>query len=361
MRILIVKASALGDIVHTFPAISYLKSKYPDAIIDWVVEGPCSSIVRAHPDIANVLILNTRMWRKLWHNKDTRKEIGAFYRNLRLYEYDILFDFQGNTKSGLVTLIARSKVKVGFGRKNISEWPNLLATNRKYTAPLDFNVLAENLHLVQSYFGDFSIPTMPLVLQASLHNQNTCELHELELFKSSQAQTPIIMICPGSNWVNKQLSEAILAEFLLLLQSYLNCTFVVIYGTKEEQIVAQSLKQHLLHCYVPGLLPLPLLQNFMQKMDLIISVDSLPLHLAGTTSVPTYSIFGPSAASKYMPLGHRHGSFQATCPYGVVFERRCPSLRTCKTGACLKSLSPLELFQAFKMWYSGIDSTISKT
>jgi heptosyltransferase-1 len=84
----------------------------------------------------------------------------------------------------------------------------------------------------------------------------------------------------------------------------------------------------------------------MKGMDLVISMDSLPLHLAGSLNIPTFGVFGPSSAQKYNPSPSP--AFQAACPYNEVFMKRCPKLRTCPTGACLKNLEGDRLYKTFK-------------
>ena len=100
---------------------------------------------------------------------------------------------------------------------------------------------------------------------------------------------------------------------------------------------------------------LPLWQQFMARMDGVLSVDSSALHLAATVNVPSFSVFGPSRASLYQPVGKNHHSFQALCPYGKSFDKRCPILRSCSTGACLKELSYEELIKTFFSWYEHLE------
>lgn len=107
-------------------------------------------------------------------------------------------------------------------------------------------------------------------------------------------------------------------------------------------------------------LSLPALQNLMAHVDLVITMDSLPLHLAGTTMIPTYSFFGASSANKYKPLGKQSGTYQGICPYDRQFEKRCPILRTCKTGACIKNLEGSQLFEEFMRWWDSILSERSQ-
>lgn len=354
MKVLIVKSSALGDVVQAFPCLSWLKKKFPAVSIDWVVESACQSIVSAHPDIDRTLVVDTRRWRKRCFSKETRREIAAFYRSLRACEYDVVFDLQGNTKSALCTAMAKAKVKVGFGWRNVSEWPNLLATQRKYLVPLGGNVCAEYLHLLQSYFVDFSFLELECVVLNGASDEAIPEEYIQGLVRKCKAPAcALVMVCPGSNWRNKQLSSAALHGFLTLMQAHLSCRFLFIWGTPAEQLYVDRLQMHFPTSVVVERLPLPVLQNLMGEMDLVISVDSLPLHLAATTKTPTFSFFGPSAAAKYKPSGAQHGYIQGACPYGQRFERRCPLLRTCATGACLRNLTGEQIFSSFLDWHQG--------
>jgi len=134
MRILIVKTSSLGDILHAFPILDYLKEHFPKARVDWVVERPFAELICRHPLVRQTLLIDTRAWRKnLWRG---REAIGAFKRELQQITYDWLFDLQGNCKSGLITYLARAKEKVGFGKATVPEWPNLLVTKRRYNPPV---------------------------------------------------------------------------------------------------------------------------------------------------------------------------------------------------------------------------------
>lgn len=333
MKILIVKTSSLGDIIHTFPVIDYLKQKFPDAEIDWVVERSCISLVQAHPHVNRVLQIDTKFWRyKLF---GSRSEILAFKNKLFENHYDLLLDLQGNVKSGIITFLARAKAKVGFGKKTVAEWPNTLATHYKFDPPPGRNIREDYLYIAQSYYKD-NQPFTPSPVQLKSPDVK------------NQFSPPCYMVCPGSAWVNKQLTTHTLSQFLRLVHQRTNCLFLFVWGTEEERIMLNQLvKEHSGYCHIIERHTIPELQNLMSQMDLVIAMDSLPLHLAGTTKTPTFSIFGPSLATKYQPIGKQHISFQASCPYGKTFEKRCPVLRTCPTGACMHELNAQQLFERF--------------
>lgn len=144
------------------------------------------------------------------------------------------------------------------------------------------------------------------------------------------------------------MTQEALEVLLRNMQEQMGCAFLLVWGSKEEQQIAEQLHSHFADdSIVVDKLSLALLQNLMNHVDLVVAMDSLPLHLAGTTRTPTLSVFGASLAEKFKPKGKRHFAYQGTCPYGKIFPKRCPILRTCPTGACIRNLNGKEVFDAF--------------
>jgi heptosyltransferase-1 len=114
MNILLVRVSSLGDVLHNMPIVADIKRHFPDANIDWVVEEGYVSLVRLNPMVRNILPWGLRRWRKSLGKKETRAEIGAFFRQLREVQYDYVFDTQGLLKTGIIMGAARGRHKVGL-------------------------------------------------------------------------------------------------------------------------------------------------------------------------------------------------------------------------------------------------------
>lgn len=347
MKILIIKTSSLGDIVHAFPVIQYLKNKFPDVELDWVVEQPFAQLVKAHPLISSVYTIQTKKWRASLFARSTWSDIKAVCKNLRGKKYDVVFDLQGNSKSGLVTALVKSGKKVGFGSTTVPEWPNRLFTNTRYNPPKGQNIREDYLFLVKSFFSDFSHE----------EEQGVCLNISTEEAKCIQAilENPVVsqgmkvVVCPGSNWTNKQLTVDCLAQFLSRMTNHYQSRFLLSWGSEEERIFVQQLHQRFpSQSLIIPKMSLAALQNMMSHADLVVAVDSLPLHLAATTATPTFSVFGASLADKYKPIGKRHIAFQGACPYGKTFVKRCSILRTCSTGSCIKDINGDTLFAFFE-------------
>jgi heptosyltransferase-1 len=125
MRVLIVKLSSLGDVVHTMPVVHDIRQAYPDALIDWVVEPGFAPLVRRVTGIHSSIECAIRRWRKGWWTSEVRHEWSAFVDALRGERYDAIIDFQGLTKSALVARLALGR---RFGLANQTEgasheWP----------------------------------------------------------------------------------------------------------------------------------------------------------------------------------------------------------------------------------------------
>jgi len=107
VKILIVRVSSLGDVVHNMPMLADIARHHPDAQIDWVVEEAYADLVRLNVHVREVIPIALRRWRRSLGAAATRAEIGAFYRRLRRDAYDLVFDTQGLLKTGIVMRLAR--------------------------------------------------------------------------------------------------------------------------------------------------------------------------------------------------------------------------------------------------------------
>lgn len=355
MRVLIVKMSAVGDVVHTLPVIDYLRGC--GAEVDWVVEKSSEDLLQAHPHLGRVLLADVKRWRKTLFKVSTWREVKLFLSQLRGVKYDLLFDFQGNSKSAFVTYFAEAKVKVGFGWKTLAEKLNYFVTDQRYEVSRSVGVRSRYLGLVQAYFKDKKAWLFqPLVLK--LQKEEQALLDQL-LSHPLMLARPRWMIAFGSHWENKRLSGEQLQLFLKAIHKKYGAHFFFPYGNEEEKRVAEELQALFPeHSLVIGKLPLSVWQAFIAEIEGVIAMDSAALHLCGTTKTASFSLFGPSSAAVFKPEGEQHGAFQGSCPYGRLFEERCPVLRSCPTGACLREASPENLFSQFDFWWRSCSKLI---
>ncbi|MDE3056235.1 MAG: glycosyltransferase family 9 protein [Verrucomicrobiota bacterium] len=328
-RILIVKLSSLGDIVQAFPVLPTLHRFFPGAKIDWAVSHSLQELVAAHPLVHSAIPLSPSL---------------SSLSLLRATSYDLLFDLQGNSKSGFVTLLARAKEKIGYGFSSVREWPNLLATRRRFSVSRNQNIRSFYLDLICKATGATPVSQESLTLRLS-----TAEKERVNtLLDSLPKGKKKILICPGSHWKNKRFPSELLSQLLLRIKNSFDPFFLFAWGSSVEREECQLLAQmHGERALLLEKFSLPALQLLMSSVDLLIGVDSIALHLSATTSTPTLSLFGPTQASLFCPTGAHHRPLQGKCPYGVTFFKQCPRLRSCPTGACMQNFTIESVYQQF--------------
>jgi heptosyltransferase I len=352
MRALIVKTSALGDIVQTYPVIEYLKSKRNVEKIGWVVEKRASSLVRSHPHVDTVIEVDSRELKSLFPHFALLREWKNQRSSLRKEEWDVVFDLQGNCKSALFTWTARALQKVGYGRETVSEWPACFAVKERFNPPSSLPIRDEYLWIVQQHFKDVE-PFLPSSFELQLNEEERVSFFR-EISRWPKG-SPIWFLSLGSNWPNKMCRTETLVELFRLVKEKYSPYFIFVAGSNEElREVATFAGEFRNFSHVLFQPSLPLLQRLMGKANAVVALDSLVLHLASTTPTPTFGFFGPSCAKKYNPSGKSHGFFQGKCPYNQVFERRCPLLRTCPAGSCLKEADVGPFFEAIGAWQESI-------
>lgn len=346
LKILIVKSSALGDIVQAFPILSYLKAIDPHCEVDWVVEESCKDLIASHPLVNEVIVMNGKRWKE-----DFYKPFFSFCKKLKEKKYDLLFDLQGNCKSALVVWVAKAKIKVGRGRKSVREWPNLLVTNRRYEMPKKKSIQEQYLSIVEQYFQK----KIPIDTECLLNIPSSERKIVDQYIKSLSSSKKKALICCGSNWENKRIRSENLSQFLQEIEKNYEVEFLLAWGNPQEKREAELLQKKLHKAHLLPKLFFSSLQYLMQKVDFLIGVDSSLIHLCGTTSTPTFGLFGPTLKNVFQPIGANQGGFQGKCPYQMQFDKQCPKLRSCPTGACLHDISVTILFKKFTEWFEKIE------
>jgi 3-deoxy-D-manno-octulosonic-acid transferase/heptosyltransferase-1 len=119
VNILIVKLSAIGDVIHTLPALNAVRNYYPEANITWLVEEDAASLVIGHKALDRVIVSKRKRWLRALRSLSllsTIKDVYGFIKVLRDTRYDMILDFQALLKSGILIALARGQRKIGFGK-----------------------------------------------------------------------------------------------------------------------------------------------------------------------------------------------------------------------------------------------------
>jgi heptosyltransferase-1 len=333
-EILIVKMSSLGDILQAINLVNYIKEKDPDIKLTWLVEQKHYSLLKTFPQIDHILSFDTSIF-KINFFKGLCKAF-QFRKKVRTKEYDVVFDLQGNTKSALMTLFAKSQSKVGFSWSSVAEICNLLVTNKKVFVSKKDPITKQYQDVIKTFFSEDENQKKPI----------------REIPKQIFGK---VMVCPGSAWENKQLDPNVFKVFLEKIFKKYQFKFLFVFGNEKEEKLCYALADFGLKDHeIKGPFAWNEWKEEIKHCDIIISADSCALHLASCMNAPTFSFFGPSSMKVYMPDGEIHAGTQGLCPYHITFEKRCPKLRTCKSGACIKKIDADHLFLAFEKHYDAL-------
>jgi heptosyltransferase-1 len=276
VRILIVKTSSMGDVVHATPAISDIAAARPDACIDWVVEAPFAAIPALHPAVAQVRAIAWRKWRKRLFVRDTWRAMAEFRRELRAQPYDLVLDLQGLVKSALWATQARGP-RAGYDRHSI--WEPLASSlyDRVASVPKDLHAIDRCRRLAAAHVG-YTLPSSPprFGLVAPISGWMPSKVNYAVLIPGASRPEKL---WPEADWVA-------LGHWL----ARAGLQTVVFWGSAQEQARAQRIAEPL-HADVPPFLSVHDAAGVLGHARIVVGLDTGFSHLAAALGVATLGIF----------------------------------------------------------------------
>ena len=270
-RVLLVKTSSLGDVVHNLPVASDIASELPGVSIDWVVEEAFAAIPALHPGVGEVIPLSVRRWRFSWDSA-TWREARAFVSRLRSVDYDAVIDSQGLFKSALVTRLARG-ARYGLDWESSRE-PLFMFYDRTIRVPRAQHAVERNRSLAAHALAyappmrvDYGIAAAPPARAGRY----------AVLVHSTSAEAKL---WPEGRWI--ALGEALAAEGLAC---------VLPWGNDDERLRAERIAEALRHAQVPDRMPLAAVASLLAGARCVVGLDTGLTHLAGALGVRTVGIY----------------------------------------------------------------------
>jgi len=347
MRVLIVKLSALGDIIHALPVLDYLHTVHPGIETDWIVEENYRDILEGNPLIKQLHVARTRKWRKNLFAAETRKEIAELKLTLRQRKYDLAFDIQGNIKSGIVTALCGAEKRYGFDRQGVREFPNILFTTNQ--VPLrrnDFHITSRSLRVVSVPFGkDYQGMSFKTEIMTRREDDAAAEA-----FLATLSDGLVFVFHPGTTWETKLWHEAGWIELgKRILEKYPDATILLSSGNDSERAVADRISSGVGKSARPlPKLPIKTLAAFLKKADLVIGGDTGPVHMAAAVGTPTVSFYRVTDAKRNGPAGDNHLHVQSPMHCTACLRKECD-----KDAACRESIKAEYIMKGVEKILSG--------
>jgi heptosyltransferase I len=334
-RILLVKLSSFGDVLHALPTLEALRAAFPTAHITWLVEAAYAPLLTGHPALNEVWVA-PRLRPGEFLSGANPARLLTLLKQLRAYSFDLVVDVQGLLKSAVWVTLARSPRKVGYDRTR--EGSYLALTERVKPFDPEAHAVHRYLNLAHYLGAPPALPRFRLGLDAAV---DTAALVPVK------AGRPLAVLHPGARWASKlwpPASWARLAEWLNR-QGF----FVAVTGSRADQALAEAILAQspapLLN--LAGRTSLAQLAGILRKARLAVTTDTGAMHLAAALGTPVAALFGPTAPWRTGPFGEGHQVIRLGLPCSPCFKRQCPEPR-CLTdltpemveAACEKILSP---------------------
>jgi heptosyltransferase I len=342
MRVLIVKTSAMGDILHALPVLSYLHQARPGIEVDWVVEEAFEGLLSGNPLISNLHVVRFKSWKKRPATPGTARQVLQVRRELAERNYDLVFDIQGNSKSGVITWLTRCPHRLGFTAEVTQERFNTLCTNRRI--PLrssDTHITDQYLRVVSVPFGrDFSTMALETDVRATDEDEKWAEQYIISLSRDL-----IFLFHMGTTWQTKFWYEDGWAELgAALSESYPGCGIMLTWGNEAERAEAERIASRTGSvAIIPERLSLQRLAAVVRRVDVVIGGDTGVVHLAAAVGTPTVSYYRSSDGMRSGPRGEQHRIVQTPMECACCFETKCN-----RDYSCRRSINPAMLLKSVK-------------
>ena len=303
-KILIVRLGAIGDVLHVLPSLSALRHNFPDAHISWIIESASHSILKDHPLIDEVIHFPRKEWtkevKKVSNWPNVLPKGWRFFKELKKCGFDLSFDFQGNLRSGIVSKLSGAKTRVGFHQKSSREGNHRFNTILVKVPTHPIHKIKKNLLLLEAIglHTDKATPILPENPEFAKTVKGTV----------AQFKRPIVVVHSGCSKFGKikQLPLENYAETADCILDKVGGTVLLTWGPGEKKgcekirSLVRNKEQVVIADKSEGLI---FLCELFKQVDLVIGLDTGPLHLAGIIGTPTLGLYGPKDPVIYGPMG----------------------------------------------------------
>lgn len=317
-KLLLIKPSSLGDIIHSLAFLNAVKESFPNIKIHWIVSKEFEDILSEHPLIDRIIVINKNKWKSLKNIAFTVKELFNLSKQLKNEKYDIAVDLQGLLRSGIITWLSGADLKVGF--KEARELSHIFY-NKKISAPLNQHAVLRYLEIAKQLGCSTNSIKFPLT-----EGKEPAWLGNFQNF---------IVIIPSTRWQSKNWPIPYFVELIKMLPYK-----AVIVGSKQDVAEALKIEEYTngKATSVAGKTSLKELIAVFKKSLFVVTADTGTMHLAVACGKKVVALFGPTDPLRTGPFGNEH--------IVIKSEERCsPCFRKfCEEQKCMKNITPLTVY-----------------
>ncbi len=302
-RVLIVKPSAIGDVVHALPVLNLIRRRWPAAHVSWLVTPACAGLLDGHPQLDEVIRFDRRRFGHAWRSPSSAAALAAFHADLRRRHFDLVIDLQGLFRSGWLGWSTGAGVRVGTSTDREFGWA--FAT---HVAPVG----GRDRHAVDRYLSvaDFlGLGGGPAEFVFPTDDADRAAVAPL------LPAGPFAAFLPASNWDTKRWPAERFAELVGPLRDSFGLASVVAGGTDAGEVAGAS--------SVAGRTTLRQLVAVLERASLVVAGDTGPMHVAAALGRPLVTVFGPTDPARTGPYGRAGSVVRLDLPCSPCLSRRC--------------------------------------
>jgi heptosyltransferase-1 len=311
-RILLIKPSAIGDVVHALPILALLRKRWPGAHIAWLVTPACAGLLDDHPMLNDVILFERRRFGRGWRSPKSAAGLVSFMRDLRREAFDLVIDLQGLLRSGWMTWQTRAPIRIGFA--NAREFAPLFYTHR---VPID----SAEQHAIDRYLkiaATLGCETEPVEFPLHVTDEDRSAVTSMLPGVGRYA-----VLLPGTNWTTKRWPVEKYAALVGPLRDRFGLTTVVAGSPDEAELGATVAAAGSEAINLAGKTSLRQLVALIDRAELVIANDSGPMHIAVALQRPLVTLFGPTNPVRTGPYRRADAVLRLDLPCSPCYSRKC--------------------------------------
>ncbi len=328
-RILILRTSALGDVVHCLPVLTALRRHLPETRVGWVIESAFAPLLAGHPDLDTLIEVRLRAWRRRPFAASTRREVLGLWRSLRAFRPDVVLDLMGNHKAGVLGALTFARRRIGLERRQRREPSSVVWITEAAEAT--------GRHAVEralAVLGRLGLPDEPPDFGGDRLFAG-CPAPPVEGLPDP-GERPLCLIHPGAAWGNKVYPPERWGAVARGLAERAGAVVRIALSPSpaERDLAGRIARASGGAARLVEAGDLTTLGALSRQAHLVLGGDSGPIHLAQALGTPVLCLMGPTDPERHGPYGAPRGALSRRLPCSYCYRRFA------STKACLLELTP---------------------
>ncbi|MGA2498414.1 MAG: lipopolysaccharide heptosyltransferase I [Tepidisphaeraceae bacterium] len=312
-RILLIKPSSLGDVVHALPVLNLLRRRFPRARISWMLAAACAGLLEGHPQLDEIILFDRKRLGTAWRSPRALQELWNLNRGLRHRRFNLVIDLQGLLRSGWMTWRTGAADRVGFANAREGAW--LFYNWRIPIETMEQHAVERYLKVAEAV----GCGREPVEFRFHVTDEDRAQVDAL-----IPPREKFAVLLPATNWATKRWPAERFAAMVGAIEKRFGLKSVVA-GAADAAGLAPRIQPHF---DVTGKTRLRQLVALLERASLVIANDSGPMHIAAALGRPLVCVFGPTNPVRTGPFGRNDSVVRVTIPCAPCYSRTC-SHRSC--------------------------------